>query len=1020
MRRSLGLGNQKVVVYFGHFDPCGLVPADGNLRRYHSPVFSSTRDALAALGEIAQDHPGLALVFKPHPIDGADYTQVAGKGVHVVRDVNVHALIDLADVVAASFTTLQYEAQLYDKPILALSRSVWWGRNAVYEVNRRESLRPVLLSALNRQDWPVRSANARAFLAWAMDQFLIGCNPDVPARRTLRDLAAYISRISLDSDELPALDERWLCAREALGQLRRQSDADREEKKPMPVDSKPAKTISGPFVLNFNSPAQPAPAKSGCGCSTAKTPCDSGADQATVDFAALHKRHQSEPANSPPPAAAPKPAAKALPVLPPLAQVLAFNSSSTCFSGVQMSSVPSGQYANLNACVQRGDAEGGIKLLRTCLEKDKQNSVLWDCLGELAWKFRRLEDAREAFSQAALARPQQAAFWIKLALAHRELGQMAECVAALQQVLQHDRNHAEALRQTAITRMLQKRFADAAQTLKGIIDRNPEDVAALSLSARCEYETGDTIAARLKYLQVLKLDPNNAEARDSVQLIHIPADGKVARQTGRILVTCENAKPLVPTLEMLAREYPCPYAFTQLYMVPRTKLDLRFCSYHAPVIFDDQKAVYDRGLPGLDQILHGHPEFVRRRERYLAGDYKGAGCSENCIWFNKWKTTGKGFKLADHLGADGHFKLGKIWLSMGPDCNVTCRYCLEPGEFKMEFNTCSPDVMNVARDFVRRGGELLLTGGETFLPKWGFARILEELANWGDAKGSISMHTNGTYLNEKNRDLLLRGPMTTVGISMDTLRKDLYEYLRRGTSYDLVWNNVTSLVRERNARGLKKPGIILLCAVMKSTAGHVVETVDRAVEAGLGISLNALFQAFYSPAFSAKEGLHNLTVAELDELYADVLRLEQKYGPTGPVHYQGFKGQVENQLQLIKSGKGEKQVVLGGGGQTSRLPHFEQVAQAEAMVKEGRFTEAAELMEPILKLLNRSIRGQRCWASILTGLNRVDEAIKTYQLVMKLDPRDFESKALLEALEQRAAGLGIPKIAPTVEPVDVA
>mgnify|MGYP003334063852 CR=1 FL=1 len=28
-----------------------------------------------------------------------------------------------------------------------------------------------------------------------------------------------------------------------------------------------------------------------------------------------------------------------------------------------------------------------------------------------------------------------------------------------------------------------------------------------------------------------------------------------------------------------------------------------------------------------------------------------------------------------------------------------------------------------------------------------FAKALEELVNWGDARGSISIHTNGTYLN---------------------------------------------------------------------------------------------------------------------------------------------------------------------------------------------------------------------------------------------------------------------------------
>jgi sulfatase maturation enzyme AslB (radical SAM superfamily)/Flp pilus assembly protein TadD len=552
--------------------------------------------------------------------------------------------------------------------------------------------------------------------------------------------------------------------------------------------------------------------------------------------------------------------------------------------------------------------------------------------------------------------------------------------------------------------MSQGKFAEACSAFEQAQELDPKNLEALLQGARCQIELEDLTAARLEYLRALKLAPDNAEAKQGLQTVEQLKAAPPPSATERLLKACAQAEPFRPTPEMLARAYPCPYAFSQLYMVPRSVLDLRFCSYHGPVFFEDQKAVYRGGVEALDRILHAHPQFVARRAAYLAGDYKGAGCSENCIWFNKWKTTGKGFKLADHLGPDGRFKLGKIWLSMGPDCNVTCRYCLEPGEFKMDFNTCDPAVMNIARDFVRRGGELLLTGGETFLPKWGFARALEELVNWGDAKGTISLHTNGTYLNEKNRDLLLRGPVSVVGVSMDTLRKDLYEYLRRGTSYDLVWGNVTSLLRERAARGQSHPVITILCAVMKSTAGHIVETVDRAVEAGLGISLNALFQGYYSPAFSSQEGLHNLSPAELDKLYADVLHLEKKYGPNGRVNWQGFKGQVENQLQLARSGKGEKQVILGGGGQTPRLPHFEQVARAEALAGEGRFEEAAREIEPVLPLLKRSIRGQRAWAAILTGLNRADEAAAAWRTVLQLDPRDFAAKETLEQLERTAAG----------------
>ncbi len=220
LRQSLGLEGKKVVVFLGHFDACGLAPRDGNQRRYNSPVFECTEAALTAVGDILARDRGVAVVFKPHPLDAASYAVAQVQGVRIVRDVNVHALIDLADVVATQFTTLQYETVFYEKPIVLLGHSAWWGRQAAYEVDRREDVLPALEAALGRRDWNLHQARAHAFVTWLMDQFLIGCSEKVPARRRLRDFAAFIGRTSLDSRHLAAPEERWERAAEALEQLR--------------------------------------------------------------------------------------------------------------------------------------------------------------------------------------------------------------------------------------------------------------------------------------------------------------------------------------------------------------------------------------------------------------------------------------------------------------------------------------------------------------------------------------------------------------------------------------------------------------------------------------------------------------------------------------------------------------------------------------------------------------------------------------------------------------------------------
>jgi len=289
--------------------------------------------------------------------------------------------------------------------------------------------------------------------------------------------------------------------------------------------------------------------------------------------------------------------------------------------------------------------------------------------------------------------------------------------------------------------------------------------------------------------------------------------------------------------------HPCPAPFSQLYITPRTLLDLRFCSYHRPIHIHDQESFYEQCPESLKTFFLKNSELNQRRVAFLKGDYEKAGCQKGCFWYQEWKTTGKGFILDEYLDSDGNPYLKKLWLSIGPDCNATCRYCLDPSEFHINFNTCSPSVMKMAESFVENGGKILLTGGEPFLPKFKLLPALERLAKIDRHKiGHFDIHTNATLLDDKCIDTILRSPVKTINISMDTLRPDLFEYLRRGCKFDTVWGNTLSLVRERNARSLSYPSIVILCAVMRDTYDHLDETISKIVDQGLEISLNALSQ----------------------------------------------------------------------------------------------------------------------------------------------------------------------------------
>ncbi len=101
-----------------------------------------------------------------------------------------------------------------------------------------------------------------------------------------------------------------------------------------------------------------------------------------------------------------------------------------------------------------------------------------------------------------------------------------------------------------------------------------------------------------------------------------------ASPPGGIRMSCESQ-----SCASKEGKYPCPAPFSQFYMVPRTLLDLRFCSYHVPVMAPDQDAFLDGGLENLQAFFRTNPELQRRREAYLKRDYfEGAGCSHHCFF----------------------------------------------------------------------------------------------------------------------------------------------------------------------------------------------------------------------------------------------------------------------------------------------------------------------------------------------------------------------------------------------------
>lgn len=342
--------------------------------------------------------------------------------------------------------------------------------------------------------------------------------------------------------------------------------------------------------------------------------------------------------------------------------------------------------------------------------------------------------------------------------------------------------------------------------------------------------------------------------------------------------------------------YPCNKPFTQIYMYPRQVNDFRFCPYHPgnPVQFLQYSA------SEFYRLFNENKEIQRIRTAFLSGDFNAAGCKQGCLEYAKFKTAGIKYYAEDYI-KDGRYEPNTLWLSMGPDCNIRCRYCMEKKPSEIDFNTCDQRFMDMAGEFVLGGGNLLLTGGEPLLPKWKFRETLERLIGQNSC-GKIWLQTNGVYLNEGMCDLIMKAPVYDVGISFDTYKEDLFEFLRRGASFKQVYGNLQTLKKKKEATHNEKLKIVILCAVLKPTADHLYETVSFFMDQGFALDLNSLHQSVFAPNFCNENGLHNLTSQELDRLYRSVLRLGEKYGDSKQLNFLGFKGQLENMLKSRQHG----------------------------------------------------------------------------------------------------------------------
>jgi hypothetical protein len=119
----------------------------------------------------------------------------------VEEKMNFYTLLDEADILLFSGSTIQFDALFYEKPIILASNSQLAGKGIAYEVASKDLIAQTIEDAFLKKEFEVRKANAVQFVSWMLDNYLIKVSNNSPANNSFREFANFIHQASIKYEQ---------------------------------------------------------------------------------------------------------------------------------------------------------------------------------------------------------------------------------------------------------------------------------------------------------------------------------------------------------------------------------------------------------------------------------------------------------------------------------------------------------------------------------------------------------------------------------------------------------------------------------------------------------------------------------------------------------------------------------------------------------------------------------------------------------------------------------------------------
>lgn len=203
LTHKLQVKTENILTFFGDYDiAAGHHPRYESTSIINSPIYKSTDHALQNLNRVVENRDDLTLLFKPHPNDHRDYDKYEDKKVKILRNINIHDLMNISDIIGVLTSTVQFEALFYEKPILLMANSQLINKGIAYECRNSDDLANQLELALQKVDFTEKTTHAKKFISFLMDSFLVRINDNIPGRIGLKEFTDFLEDRALPANSI--------------------------------------------------------------------------------------------------------------------------------------------------------------------------------------------------------------------------------------------------------------------------------------------------------------------------------------------------------------------------------------------------------------------------------------------------------------------------------------------------------------------------------------------------------------------------------------------------------------------------------------------------------------------------------------------------------------------------------------------------------------------------------------------------------------------------------------------------